>query len=123
MNGIQTASETALENGSCQGDAVAPSASMRIGKETIDIVRHMLVEPLLSAGQRERNSIGVTLGEERVAFTVPQFLFDTSQKPLIAPTCARVPQHLAVQLQTVIARIGKSVGIQQTQKLCKLAGV
>ena len=61
--------------------------------------------------------------KQGVTVSIPQFLLDATQEPLIAPTFTGILHDTAVKLQAIIARIGKLVCVQKAEKVRKLTGI
>src|SRR5437763_13377298 len=123
VDGIETAGETPLQDGSRQGNAAATRPPLLIGQKTVDVLGHMVIEPLFGPGQFKRNGASVSFREERVTISIAQFLFDAAQEPLITSTLTRILHDTAVKLQAIIARIRKLVCVQQAEKVRKLTGI
>ena len=83
----------------------------------------MVIEPLFGPGQFKRNSASMSFREQGVTISIAQFLLDTAQEPLIAPTLTGILHDTAVKLQAIIARIGKLVCVQKAEKVRKLTGI
>lgn len=98
MDGIETAGETPLQDSSCQGDAAAPRPALLIGQKTVDVLGHMVIEPLLGPGQFKRNAASMSFREQRVPVSIAQLFLDTAQEPLIAPTLTGIFHNAAIKL-------------------------
>src|SRR2546423_378684 len=105
VDGIEAAGETPLQHSPRQGDAAAPRPALLIGQKTVDVLGHMIIEPLFGPGQFKRNGASMSLREQGVTVSIAQFFFDTTQEPLIAPTLTGILHDTAVKLQAIIARI------------------
>src|SRR6266700_6592771 len=123
MDSIEAAGKTPLQDGTRQSNAAATRPSLLIGQKTVDVLGHMVIEPLFGPGQFKRNGASVSFREQGVTVSIAQFLFDTAQEPLIAPTLTGILHDTAFKLQAIIARIGKLVCVQQAEKMRKLTGI
>src|SRR5437763_3549877 len=123
MDSIEAAGETPLQDGTRQGNTAATRPALLIGQKTVDVLGHMVIEPLFGPGQFKRNGASMSFCEQGVPLAIAQFLLDTTQEPLIAPTLTGILHDTAVKLQAIIARIGKLVCIQQAEKVRKLTGI
>src|SRR6266702_455770 len=111
MDSIEAAGETPLQYSPCQGDAAATCPALLIGQKTVDVLGHMVIEPLFGPGLFKRNSASMSFREQGVTISIAQFLLDTTQEPLIAPALTGILHDPAVKLQAIIARIGKLICI------------
>ena len=123
MDGIETAGKTPLQDSSGQCNAATTRPTLLIGQKAIDVLGHMVIKPFFGPGQFKRNGTSVSFREQRIPVSIAQLFLDTAQEPLIPPTRAGILHDAAIKLQTIVARIGELICVQQAEKVRKLIGV